>query len=122
MDRIETKIEGLIEEESGIDKISPLGQIVAAIDEELGSLEKRRARLLYLRNLAMNASQQAMEDLDRRKRQVVHLFLDHGSSTIEHLSKYMQLRESSIKNIVKELEDENLVILTGNTVYFADSL
>jgi predicted transcriptional regulator len=75
MDKIENKIDGLIEEESGTDKISPLGQIVSAIDEELDSLEKRRARLLYLRNLAMNASQEAMEDLGRRKRQIVHLIL-----------------------------------------------
>jgi predicted transcriptional regulator len=122
MDKIENKIDGLIEEESGVDKISPLGQIVAAIDEELGSLEKRRARLLYLRNLAMNASQQAMEDLDRRKRQIVYLILDQGSCTIEYLSKYMQLREQSIKNIVKELENEELVSRVGNSVYFAGSI
>jgi predicted transcriptional regulator len=122
MDKIENKIDGLIEEESGIDKISPLGQIVGAIDEELDSLEKRRARLLYLRNLAMNASQQAMEDLDRRKRQIVHLILDQGSCTIEYLSKYMQLREHSIKNIIEELENEELVSRVGNSVYFAGSI
>jgi predicted transcriptional regulator len=122
MDKIEDKIDGLLEEESGVDKISPLGQIVSAIDEELDSLEKRRARLLYLRNHAMNASQQAMEDLDRRKRQVVHLILDQGSCTIDYLSKYMQLRERSVKSIVKELEREELVSCIGNRVYFAGSL
>ena len=122
MDKIEDKIDGLLEEESGVDKISPLGQIVSAIDEELDSLEKRRARLLYLRNHAMNASQQAMEDLDRRKRQVVHLILDQGSCTIDYLSKYMQLRERSVKSIVKELEREELVSCIGKRVYFAGSL
>jgi predicted transcriptional regulator len=122
MDKIENKIDGLSEEESGIDKISPLGQIVSAIDEELDSLEKRRARLLYLRNHAMNASQEAMEDLDRRKRQIVHLILDKGSCTIDYLSKHMHLREQSIKKIVKELESEELVSFIGNTVHFADSL
>jgi len=122
MEKIENKIDDLIEEESGTDKISPLGQIVSAIDEELDRLEKRRARLLYLRNLAMNASQKAMEDLVRHKRQIVHLILDQGSCTIDHLSKYMQLREQSIKNIIKELENEELVSCIGNTVYFAGSL
>ena len=122
MDNLEHEIDDLQDEENGIDKISPLGQIVSAIDDELDSLEKRRARLLYLRNLAMNASQQAMEDLDRRKRQIVHLILDQGSCTIEHLSKYLQVREHLIKSILKELENEELVTRIGNTVYFAGSV
>jgi predicted transcriptional regulator len=121
MDKIEIQIEELTEEESGINKINPLGQIVVAIDDELDSLEKRRARLLYLRNLAMNASQQAMEDLDRRKRQILHLVMDRGPSTIDYLSRYLQLREKTIKDLVEELENEELVTLIGDTVYFIDS-
>lgn len=121
MDKMESQIEGL-REESGVDKINPLGQIVGAIDEELDCLEKRRARLLYLRNLAMNASQQAMEDLDRHKRQIMHLILDQGSCTIGYLSRYLQLREQTIKDVVEDLEDEELVTSTGNKVYFTDSL
>jgi predicted transcriptional regulator len=122
IDRLEDQVKELSEEECGIDIINPLGQIVSAIDDELDSLENRRARLLYIRNLALNSSQQAMDELDRHKRQIVHIIMDQGPSTIEYLSRYMQLREQTIQDILKDLEHENLVTLLGDTVYFTDSL
>jgi predicted transcriptional regulator len=116
MERLEEEVEEL-SEESGVDRINPLSQIVQAVDEELEGLEKRRARLLYVRNLAMNAGNQAMEEMDRRKRQVLRYVIDHGQISIEGLSKYLQLREETVRNIVGGLEREDLVNRMGNTVY-----
>ena len=79
----EDQVSELGEEDAGIDNINPLGNIVQSIDDELESLEKRRARLLYIRNLAMNASVKALDELDRKKRQVMHFILNQGSTTIE---------------------------------------
>jgi predicted transcriptional regulator len=120
MERLEDKVVGLSEEESGVDKLSPLGQIVNAIDNELENIEKRRARLLYIRNLAMNASSTAMDELDRRKRQLIHYILDVGPTSITDLSKYLHIREETIKNLVNELVREDLVNQEGNIIYLKD--
>jgi len=120
MEHLETQVQDLTEEESGVDKINPLSQVIQAIDDELKSMEKRRARLLYIRNLAMNASGQAMDELDRGKRQVLHYILDQGQASVETLSRQLQLREETIRNIVGDLEKEDLVKRIGNNVYLVE--
>ncbi len=122
MDRLEEQVQELSEEECGIDKVNPLGQIVQTIDDELESLEKRRARLLYIRNLAMNASTQALDDLDRRKRQIVHYIIDNGQTSVETLSMHLQLREQTIKELIDDLEKEDIVKRIGNMVYLLELL
>jgi len=117
MDQLEDKVTDLGDEESGIDKINPLGNIVQSIDDELESLEKRRARLLYIRNLAMNASVQALDELDRKKRQVMHFILNQGSTTVNAISHHMQLSEKTIRDLVSDLENEDIVRRSGNMVY-----
>jgi predicted transcriptional regulator len=120
MEHLENQVQDLTEEESGVDKINPLSQVIKDIDEELESMEKRRARLLYIRNLAMNASGQAMDELDRGKRQVLHYILDKGQASVETLSRQLQLREETIRNIVGDLEKEDLVKRIGNNVYLVE--
>jgi len=120
MDRLEDKVTDLGDEESGIDKINPLGNIVQSIDDELESLEKRRARLLYIRNLAMNASVQALDELDRKKRQVMHFILNQGSTTVNAISHHMHLREETIRDLVSDLENEDIVRRSGNMVYLVE--
>ena len=120
MDRLEDKVTDLGDEESGIDKINPLGNIVQSIDDELESLEKRRARLLYIRNLAMNASVQALDELNRKKRQVMHFILNQGSTTVNAISHHMQLSEETIRDLVSDLENEDIVQRSGNMVYLVE--
>ncbi|MCW4050371.1 MAG: ArsR family transcriptional regulator [Candidatus Bathyarchaeota archaeon] len=120
MDKLEDQIMELDEEGCGVDKINPLGSIVQTIDDELESLEKRRARLLYIRNLAMNASVKALDELDRKKRQIMHFIINQGSASIESISAHMQLREQIIRDIVDDLEHEDIVKRIGNMVYLMD--
>lgn len=120
MDKIEDEVIELTEEGCSIDSISPLSQIVQSIDDELESLEKRRARLLYIRNLAMNASVQAIEELDRKKRQIIHFVLNQGSAKIDSISRYMQLREQTISDLVNDLEKEGILKTIGNIVTLAE--
>lgn len=120
MDQLEDKVTDLGEEGSGIDKINPLGNIVQSIDDELESLEKRRARLLYIRNLAMNASVKALDELDRKKRQVMHFILNQGSTTVNAISRHMQLNEEIIRDLVIDLENEDIVRRRGNMVYLVE--
>ncbi|OGD44550.1 hypothetical protein A3K69_03175 [Candidatus Bathyarchaeota archaeon RBG_16_57_9] len=122
MEHLEDQVHELVEEESGVDKINPLSQIIQVIDDELEDMEKRRARLLYIRNLAMNTSGQAMDELDRRKRQVLHHILDQGQANIVTLSRHLQLREETVRDIVSDLEKEGLVKRIGGNVYLVELL
>ena len=122
MEHLENQVQDLMEEESGVDKINPLSQVIQAIDDELESMEKRRARLLYIRNLAMNASGQAMDELGRGKRQVLRYILDQGQASLESLSRHLQIREETIRDIIGDLEREDLVKRIGNNVYLVELL
>lgn len=120
MEHLEDEVRDLTEDEHGVDRINPLAQVVQAIDDELESIERRRARLLYVRNLAMNASGQAMEELDRRKRQVLHYIINQGQATLKLISAHTQLREEVIRAIVLDLEKEDLVKRLGETVHLVE--
>jgi predicted transcriptional regulator len=120
MDKLEDEVIEITEEGCSVDTISPLSHIVQSIDDELGSLEKRRARLLYIRNLAMNASVQAIEELDRKKRQIIHFVLNQGSAKIESISRHMQLREKTIRDLVNDLEKEGILKSLDNLVTLAE--
>jgi predicted transcriptional regulator len=120
MDKLEDEVIELTEEGCSVDAINPLSHIVQSIDDELESLEKRRARLLYIRNLAMNASVQAIEELDRKKRQIIHFVLNQGSAQIESISRHMQLREQTIRDLVNDLENEGILKSLGNLVTLAE--
>lgn len=120
MDKLEDEVQDLTDEECGVDTINPLANIVQNIDDELESLEKRRARLLYIRNLAMNASVTALEELDRKKRQIIHYVLNQGSASVDEISRHMQLREQTIKDLVDDLEHEDILKRVGNFVTLAE--
>ncbi len=120
MEHLEDEVRELSEDEHGVDRLNPLAQVVQAIDDELESIERRRARLLYVRNLAMNASGQAMEELDRRKRQVLHYIINQGQATLKLISAHTQLREEVIRAIVLDLEKEDLVKKLGETVHLVE--
>ena len=99
MERLEEQVKDMEEDRLDPDDVTPLSQIIQAIDDELGSLEKRRARLLYIRNLALGATQNALEEMDRRT---------------------FQLREDMIWDIVTELEKEGLVERENNIIQLRD--
>ena len=120
MERLEEQVKDMEEDRLDPDDITPLSQIIQTIDEELDSLEKRRARLLYIRNLALGAAQNALEEMDRRKKQVVHHIVDQGPTSVEVLSRTFQLREDMIRDIVTELEKEGLVQRENNIIQLRD--
>jgi predicted transcriptional regulator len=109
MEKLEEQVKDIEEEKLDVEDISPLRQVVELIDDELDSLEKRRARLLYIRNLALGAAQGAVEELDRSKKQIIQRLVDLGPTSIEALSKTLQLKEAEVRNVVSELEKEGIV-------------
>jgi predicted transcriptional regulator len=119
MEHLESKINE-IKEEEGVERLNPLSEIVSVIDVELEQLEKRRARLLFIRNLAMNVSHQAIDELDRRKKQIVRTIIDQGATTIESLGRILGLGEYATINVIEYLEREELVKRVGNIVQLND--
>jgi uncharacterized protein related to proFAR isomerase len=109
MERLEEQVKDIEEEKLDVEDISPLRQVVELIDEELEGLEKRRARLLYIRNLALGAAQGAVEELDRKKQQIIQRLVDLGPTSIEALSKALQLQDTDVRSVVSELKREGLV-------------
>ena len=122
MERLETQVKDIEDDSLDPDDVTPLRQIVQAIDDELDSIEKRRARLLYIRNLALEATQGALEEMDRRKKKVVHHIVDQGPTSVEVLSRTFDLREDVIRDVVAELQREGLVRKEDNVVHLRDFL
>ncbi len=120
MERLETQVKDIEEDSLDPDDVPPLSQIIQAIDDELDSIEKRRARLLYIRNLALEATHGALEEMDRRKKQLVHHIVDQGPTSVEMLSRTFDLREDVIRDVVTELQKEGLVRKENNMIYLRD--
>jgi len=120
MERLEEQVKDMEEDSLDPDDVTPLSQIIQAIDDELGNLEKRRARLLYIRNLALEATHNALEEMDRRKKQIVHHIVDQGPTSVEMLSRTFDLREDVIRDVVTELQKEGLVRKENNVIYLRD--
>jgi predicted transcriptional regulator len=116
MEKLGEQVKDIEEEKLDVEDVSPLRQVVELIDDELESLEKRRARLLDIRNLALGAAQEAVEELDRGKKQIIQRLLDLGPMSIEALSKTLQLKEANVKDVVSELEKDNLVSRDENII------
>ncbi len=116
MERLEEQVKDIDDEELDVDDVSPLRQVVELIDEELEGLEKRRARLLYIRNLALGAAQGAVEELDRRKQQIIQRLVDLGPSTIEAIGKAMKLNDSDVRDVITELEKEGILSRDGDSI------
>jgi len=68
----------------------------------------------------MNASVTALEELDRKKRQIIHYVLNQGSASIDAISRHMQLREQTIKDLVDDLEHEDILRRVGNMVTLSE--
>jgi predicted transcriptional regulator len=116
MERLEDQVKDIDDEDLNVDDVPPLRQIIEIIDEELESLEKRRARLLYIRNLALGATQGALEELDRKKKQIIQHLVDIGPTSIEALSKTLQLNEADVRDIVSDLVKEGLASRNENFI------
>ena len=117
MTKLEDAVTELKNDKLNVDDISPLREVVEIIDEELENLEKRRARLLYIRNLAIGATHGALEEVDHKKKQIIHYLVDQGPINIESLSKNFEMTEEVARGIIEELEIEGIVKKEGNIVY-----
>jgi ArsR family transcriptional regulator len=84
--------------------ISSLSSILEKIDGRLDAIEEERAALLYVRNLAMSTASEAVRSLEGEDRKrVIYNVLEEHTRDVEDISESLDLRESVVRNILKDL-------------------
>lgn len=93
---------------SGEDRgdIQALSDILSQVDHKLDELERQRAALLYIRNRAMSSASKAIGKMqDREKKRVVYSILEEHDWDVGHLSEELDIRETVVRDILKDLRD-----------------
>jgi predicted transcriptional regulator len=119
LEEIVENLEDQMDESLSIKRINSLNQILFKIDKEIESLDTKRTRLLYLRNLAMKKTSRLLEKKKRHERQIIKYIINNGPTTVANLSKYLNLREEIIRNTLKTLKHEHLIRDVGGKVQIA---
>lgn len=109
IEEIEKRLEDVTSQESGIHQVTPLNSIVSEINSKLNSLEEERAKLLYIRNMAMKRVSDVLEQMKRHERQLLYHMIDRGSTSVEELSKLMSVRESTLRESIRDLEEREII-------------
>lgn len=113
---IEERLRKIMRNTSSTDQLNLINLIISEVDEELNILERKRAKLLYIRNMAMKETLDSMVDIDRSERQMVHHVMDKGSSSVEELSHHLQIREETVRDILDQLIHKNLLEKKGEEI------
>jgi len=108
-EEFEHSLNALFQERPGIDKLNPVTLLLSEIDLELESLEQKRAKLLHLRTTAMKETSSSLEVMDRPERRIIHHIINKGPTTVENLSRHLQLRGEIIRKVLNELKTKKLV-------------
>ena len=78
-----------------------------AIDSQLAELTTERIALLYIRNAVMRNIAKFKDELDDHNiKRVFHTIINNPDLNLNQLSLTLNLREESIKSILKELEKQ----------------
>lgn len=87
-------------------KLSLLSEVLSDVDDRMDEIEKERADLLVVRNLAMHEASRVarkFEELDTRR--VLFHILDEHDREVERISEALNLREFSVRSILEELQE-----------------
>ena len=88
----------------GAKDISTLSQLLQRVDGKLEEIEDERAALLYIRNKAMESAAKALGKMEESaKRRVAYNILDEHDRDVRRLSEDLDLRESVIRDILREM-------------------
>ena len=86
--------------------VSILSGLLERLDQKLHELEEQRAALLYIRNKAMESATRAIDKMEgRTKKRVIYSILEEHDMDVRRLSEGLDLRESIIRDILKEMRD-----------------
>jgi hypothetical protein len=91
----------------GKDKIEPISEDIADIDEKLEDMEKKRMLLLSVRNSIMREASKIIQEIDNwDARRVFHQVLHEEDTSVRHISEVLNLREENVKQLLQKLKNE----------------
>jgi len=109
VDELESRLKGILNSLKGTQQLNPLKIIISEIDAEFEELERRRAKLLFIRNMVKRETSESMGDIDRREKQVLHHIIERGPSSVGEISQGLLIREDSVRALIRELIEKDLV-------------
>jgi predicted transcriptional regulator len=84
--------------------VSTISELLERVDDKLEEIEAERAALLYIRNKALGSASKALENVEERtKRRVIYSILEEHDMDVKRLSEDLDLRESVIRDILREM-------------------
>jgi predicted transcriptional regulator len=86
------------------EKLNGLNILISDIENEIDLLEKKRAKLLYIRNLAMREAHLSMTNMSVQERRVMYRILSQKKVSCEIISEQLDMRESTVKEVIRGLK------------------
>jgi len=101
------RVRDALERQDDRGRLSLVSEILGDVDRMMREVEEERVALLTVRNAAMTEAARLvgkLEDLDK-KRILFHI-LDEHDREVESISQSLNLRETVVRSILEELENE----------------
>ncbi|MFO7835398.1 MAG: ArsR family transcriptional regulator [Candidatus Thorarchaeota archaeon] len=97
----------LISEQNEREQIGEFADLLDRIDALLDRMERERAILLYIRNRVVHKASHIVKKIDRPNvRRVLYCILDSQDETVTSISSKLNLREQTVRSILKDLKRE----------------
>ncbi len=90
------------------EKLDGLNILISEIEDEINSLEEKRAGMLLIRNMAMKEAGLLMSDLPQPERRVMYRILDQKTTSCEAISEQLDMRENKVREVIKKLIERGL--------------
>jgi predicted transcriptional regulator len=101
------RMDAVLDYPGGQDRIEPLAEIINDIDTKIEKLEEERLVLLYIRNSVMSEANKVIQRLDNSNaRRVIYSAIDEHDSTVEGISKSLNLREDFVRETIERIKKE----------------
>jgi ArsR family transcriptional regulator len=86
--------------------VASLAKVLKGLDQKLDEIDKERAALLYVRNMAMDTASEAIkavEDTDQRR--VIYKVLEEHTDDVGDISESLDMREALVRKTLEDLHD-----------------
>jgi predicted transcriptional regulator len=108
LESLEKRLDKIRASEKEEEKLDDLNILISDIENEVDSLERKRTKLLYLRNMAMREAHLSMSDMTSQERRVMFRILDQKDATCEIISEQLDMRESTVEEVISGLKEKGL--------------
>lgn len=89
-------------------RVRIVADLVRKLNDEIESLDRRRAYLVSLKDASIQSVRGPVEDVLREyeERQVFYCLLDEGEAVPERISEALDLREKIVAELIRRIEEE----------------